>query len=128
MRIGVVQPLLPPRVRVTFGRKNLVDACGAAMYPMAVAGENTFTAAASDPPAAVPSKLYSPSARQPTLAELPQSVAPATPFSKRGSKAPAAFAAVMGPVKVVELPPPSGVKARIGATGVVPRFCTTIVL
>src|SRR5438552_3964502 len=64
----------------------------------------------------------------PPLAELPQSVAPATPFSKRGSKAQAAFAAVMGPVKVVELPPPSGVKARIGATGVVPRFWTTIVL
>src|SRR5438093_10504252 len=80
-----------------------------------------------EPPVALPSKVYSPSARQPTLAELAQRVAPATPFSKRGSKAQAAFAAVDGPLNVVELPPPSGLNTSVGVTGALPRFCTTIV-
>src|SRR2546425_6807465 len=88
----------------------------------------TLTAAAIVPPGALATKLYSPSARQPALAVAPQGVAPATPFWKRGSNAQAAFAAVDGPVSVVGAPPPSGVKVSIGASEVVPRFCTTIVL
>src|SRR5258707_3871542 len=86
-----------------------------------------FTAAASDPlPEAL--KEYSPSARHLVVVVAEQRVAPATPFSKRGSKAQAAPPGTAGPANVCAVPPPSGVKVRFGVIEVVERFWTTIVL
>ena len=117
--IGVVQP---PNVRVTFGRKYFAAGCASAVYPIAVEGLNTLTAAAIVPCAADATNEYSPSARHPAVAAAPQSALAATPFWKRGSNAHAAPAAVIGPVNAVGGPPPSGVNVSAGATEAVPRF------
>src|ERR1700704_3619642 len=86
----------------------------------------TLTAAAIVPEADA-TKVYSPSARQPVDTLVPQSAAPATPPTKRGSKAHAPPEGVDGPATSVLVVPPSGVNSSVGLTAVAPRFCTTIV-
>src|SRR5260221_12756298 len=85
----------------------------------------TFTAAARGP-APDARKENSPSARHFVVLVAGQSVAPPTPFSKRGSKAQAAPAARAGPVNACVVPPPSGVKVSVGVIWKVLMFCTTI--
>src|SRR5713101_5819367 len=63
-RIGVVQPPGPPSVRVTFGKKNFGAGDPVAVYPIALSGLITLTAAAIVPLAEA-LNVNSPSVRQP---------------------------------------------------------------
>src|SRR5207247_10765714 len=79
-RLGVVHPSGPPSVLVTLGRRYFAAGEPVAVYPIALFGLMTLTAAALVPDADA-LNVNSPSARHPGDAAWPQSVVPATPFT-----------------------------------------------
>src|SRR5881397_2165219 len=118
MRKGVVQPVTPPSVRVTFGKYARLPTAVAPTNAIPVAGLVSASTTANWPP--VTTSEYSPSPRQAAAPATGQALWPST--ANRGSNDQARPGLSCGAARVIVPGTPRRWNERIGAVSAAARF------